>query len=210
LTVSGVYRSYLIGNLMDVDERPSALFYGEYDSPLSWMPHIIFKAEPGSVKEIETALKAAIQDKDININYYADKMLLAYDESRKMHNTLMLGSIFSMLIAIMGLVGFIRDESIRRSKEMAIRKINGASSSEILGSFAADIIKISILMSVLASICAYYDAGRWLENFAEKTPLSLYFFILGSLLVLLIVMAVVSISSMQILRANPVDSLKNE
>nr|MCR5003163.1 ABC transporter permease [Bacteroidales bacterium] len=47
LTVSGVYRSYLIGNLMDVDERPSALFYGEYDSPLSWMPHIIFKAEPG-------------------------------------------------------------------------------------------------------------------------------------------------------------------
>ena len=42
-TISGVYKSYIIGNLTGVDERPSALFYGDIGSMSSWMPHVLFK-----------------------------------------------------------------------------------------------------------------------------------------------------------------------
>ena len=209
-TISGVYKSYLIGNLQGVDERPSALFYGEIGSMSSWMPHILFKVRPDALENVRGALNEALPDKEINIVSYAEEMRAAYADSKKMRNTMALGAVFSLLIALLGLIGFIRDESLRRSKEMAVRKINGATTRDILGVFATDIMKLSAVMAVIACVAAYFVAHKWLEQFAEKVSLNPLYFIGGAVLVLAIVLGVVVLNCLRIARANPVESLKNE
>ena len=209
-TISGVYKSYLIGNLQGVDERPSALFYGEIGSMSSWMPHILFKVSPEALENVRGALNEALPDKEINIVSYEEQMRAAYADSKKMRNTMALGAVFSLLIALLGLIGFIKDESLRRSKEMAVRKINGATTSDILSVFAKDIMKLSAVMAVIACIAAYFVAHKWLEQFAEKVSLNPLYFIGGALLVLTIVLGVVVLNCLRIARANPVESLKAE
>ena len=209
-TISGVYKSYLIGNLTGVDQRPSALFYGEIGSMSSWMPHVLFKMQPESREKVETALEQALEGREINIVSYEEQMRAAYDGSRKMRNTMVIGAVFSLLIALLGLLGFIKDESLRRSKEMAVRKINGATTRDILGAFSMDIMKLSAVMAVIACIAAYFVAHKWLEQFAEKVSLNPLYFIGGAALVLLIVLGVVVLNCLRIARANPVESLKNE
>ena len=209
-TISGVYKSYLIGNLQGVDERPSALFYGEIGSMSSWMPHILFKVRPEALENVRGALNEALPDKEINIVSYEEQMRAAYADSKKMRNTMALGAVFSLLIALLGLIGFIKDESLRRSKEMAVRKINGATTRDILSVFAKDIMKLSTVMAVIACIAAYFVAHKWLEQFAEKVSLHPLYFIGGALLVLTIVLGVVVLNCLRIARANPVESLKAE
>lgn len=209
-TISGVYKSYLIGNLQGVDERPSALFYGEIGSMSSWMPHILFKVRPEALENVRGALNEALPDKEINIVSYEEQMRAAYADSKKMRNTMALGAVFSLLIALLGLIGFIRDESLRRSKEMAVRKINGATTRDILSVFASDILKLSTVMAVIACIGAFFVARKWLEQFAEKVALHPLYFIGGALLVLTIVLGVVVLNCLRIARANPVESLKAE
>lgn len=209
-TISGVYKNYLIGNLQDVDERPSALFYGEIGSMAHWMPHILFKVRPDALEKVRGALNEALPDKEINIVSYAEEMRAAYADSKKMRNTMALGVVFSLLIALLGLIGFIKDESLRRSKEMAVRKINGATTQDILSIFAKDIMKLSAVMAVIACAAAFFVAHKWLEQFAEKISLNPLYFIGGAALTLLIVLSVVVLNCLKIARANPVDSLKNE
>ena len=209
-TISGVYKSYIIGNLTGVDPRPSALFYGEIGSMSSWMPHVLFKVQPASLAKVKEALEQALEGREINIISYEEQMRAAYDDSKKMRNTMAIGSVFSLLIALLGLIGFIRDESLRRSKEMAVRKINGATTRDILSVFAKDIMKLSAVMAVIACVAAYFVAHKWLEQFAEKVSLNPLYFIGGAALVLLIVLGVVVLNCLRIARANPVESLKNE
>ena len=209
-TISGVYKSFLIGNLQDVDERPGVLFYGEIGSMAHWMPHILFKVRPDALEKVRGALNEALPDKEINIVSYAEEMRAAYADSKKMRNTMALGVVFSLLIALLGLIGFIKDESLRRSKEMAVRKINGATTQDILSIFAKDIMKLSAVMAVIACAAAFFVAHKWLEQFAEKVSLNPLYFIGGAALTLLIVLSVVVLNCLKIARANPVDSLKNE
>ena len=211
-TISGVYKSYIIGNLTGVDERPSALFYGDIGSMSSWMPHVLFKLRDSSTSlgMAKKALESALEGREINIFSYEEQMRAAYDDSKKMRNTMALGSVFSLLIALLGLIGFIKDESLRRSKEMAVRKINGATTQDILGIFAMDIMKLSAVMAVIACVGAFFVAHKWLEQFAEKVSLNPLYFIGGAMLVLLIVLGVVVLNCLRIASANPVESLKNE
>ena len=208
-TITGVYKSYLIGNLQGVDPRPSVMFHGEIGT--DYMPHILFKvSNPASLPAVRAALEQTLEGRDIEIVSYEEAMRAAYDDSKKMRNTMALGAVFSLLIALLGLIGFIRDESLRRSKEMAVRKINGATTRDILSVFAKDIMILSAVMAVIACVAAFFVAHKWLEQFAEKVSLNPLYFLGGAILVLLIVLGVVVLNCLRIARANPVESLKNE
>ena len=87
-TISGVYKSYIIGNLTGVDPRPSALFYGEIGSMSSWMPHTFFKVRPEALPKIRQALEQALEGREINILSYEEQMRAAYADSKKMRNTM--------------------------------------------------------------------------------------------------------------------------
>ncbi len=211
-TICGVYKNYRIGNLKTagMDQRPSALFYGEIGSTTCWMPHFLFKVRPDALEKVHRALSESFDGKEIDIVSYEEEVRAAYADSKLIRNALALGALFSLLIALIGLIGFIQDESLRRSKEMAVRKINGATTRDILSVFAKDIMKLSAVMAVLACVAAYFVAHKWLEQFAEKVSLNPLYFIGGAVLVLLIVLGVVVLNCLRIARANPVESLKNE
>ena len=211
-TISGVYRDIRIGSIVNIDTRPSVRFYGSLDDGESYMPHILFKVnkiDETTMAKMTAVVSEALDGKDVQLNVYADKMSSAYDGNRKMRNTVLIGSVFALMIAVLGLIGFVRDESNRRSKEMAIRKIHGATAGDVLRLFAWDVLKLSLVMAVLGCVVAYFVAHKWLEQFAERIGLSPTYFIIGAVAVLLVVTVVVVLSSNRVARMNPVKSLKN-
>lgn len=211
LTISGVYEDYRIGLLNRMDERPSVRFTGKADN--EYMPFILVKVKdinPETINKIQNKLSEVITEKDMEVFSYEQVMNSMYDDNKKMKNTILAGSIFSIAIAFLGLVGYVRDEAQRRSKEIAIRKINGATTAEILSLFVSGIMKWLVVAFIIGDALAYYVAGLWLEQFAEKVSLSLLYFIAADLIVAIIVVATVVICSLKISNANPVLSLKNE
>ena len=211
LTISGVYEDYRIGLLNRMDKRPSVRFTGKADN--EYMPYILIKVKdinPETINRIQNKLGEVITEKEIEVFSYEQVMNSMYDDNKKMKNTILAGSIFSIAIAFLGLVGYVRDEAQRRSKEIAIRKINGATTAEILSLFVAGIMKWLVVAFIIGDALAYYVAGLWLEQFAEKVSLSLLYFLAADLIVAIIVVATVVICSLKISNANPVLSLKNE
>lgn len=211
LTISGVYEDYRIGLLNRMDKRPSVRFTGKADN--EYMPYILIKVKdinPETINKIQKKLGEVITEKEMEVFSYEQVMNSMYDDNKKMKNTILAGSIFSIAIAFLGLVGYVRDEAQRRSKEIAIRKINGATTAEILSLFVAGIMKWLVVAFIIGDALAYYVAGLWLEQFAEKVSLSLLYFIAADLIVAIIVVATVVICSLKISNANPVLSLKNE
>lgn len=211
LTVSGVYKDYRIRNLTNPDERASVKFYAKVGE--GYMPYMLVKVDVVSREVMDKAdavMKEAFPEREIVFTAYRDAMREAYSDERKMRNTVLAGCAICILIALFGLVGYVRDESERRSKEMAVRKINGASVRDILGLFVGEILKLGIVAVLLADVGAFFASGVWLENFAERISLSPWIFIVADVIVLAIVTVTVVLNCLRISHSNPVESLKNE
>ena len=110
----------------------------------------------------------------------------------------------------MGLIGYIRDETQRRSAEVAIRKINGAVPAEIVRLFIIDILKLMAVALVIGDILAYLVGDAALQMFQQKAEVGVWSYVAGDMIVLVIILAVVIAGSLKISNSNPVDSLKNE
>jgi len=149
-------------------------------------------------------------DRRLEIVSFKEEIRGLYSEDRKMRNTIMIGCIFSVLIALFGLIGYIRDESVRRSKEMAVRKINGASTNEIMNIFIKDVFKLIIIAVIIGDIGAWLAAGGWLRQFAEKITLTPWYFLAADIIVMALIIGAVIMNCLRISRSNPVESLKNE
>ena len=213
LTIACVYEDYRIGLLTRNDERPSIRFTGDSEINAAYMPYILIKVKklsPEIISRIEKEVQKEIPEKDMEIHSYKQVMQSMYDDNRKMKDTIFAGCIFSLLIAFFGLVGYVRDESQRRSKEIAIRKISGATSSEILSIFVGEMSKWILIAAIVGNLSAYYVSGLWLEQFSEKISISVLYFLAADVIVAIIILATVVISSLQIMNANPVESLKSE
>lgn len=212
-TVSGVYRDILTGNRLWSDLRPGVRFYGSLQDSLSYLPNLLVKVretDPELTEKLKTTVEAALDGRTVELKSYAASLRAAYDDSRKMRNMVFWGAVFSLLIALLGLLCFIRNESQRRSKETAIRKINGAGIRDIYAIFLRDILLLSVAMSAGACAAAYFVAAGWLEQFAVKLPLSPFLFLGGTAFVLAVVLCAVLLNCRRIATADPVDSLKNE
>ena len=211
VTISGVYKDYRINTLTNQDTRASIKFYGEVGK--DYMPYMAIKVSEVTTEimaKVEEVIQARIENKDVVVKSYKDSMREAYSSERRMRNTVIIGCLVSIIIALFGLIGYVRDESHRRSKEMAVRKINGATVKEIMGIYIAEIIRLSIPAIILGNIGAWFAASAWLRNFSEKIALSPWFFILADAAIILLVTVCVIFNSLRISRSNPIESLKNE
>ena len=211
VTISGVYRDYRINTLTNQDMRASIKFYGEVGK--DHMPFMAIKVSEVTTEmmaKVEEVIQARIENKDVVVKSYKDSMREAYSSERRMRNTIIIGCLVSIIIALFGLIGYVRDESQRRSKEMAVRKIIGATVKEIMGIYVAEIMKLSIPAIILGNVGAWFAASAWLRNFSEKIALSPWFFILADVTIILLVSGCVIVNSLRISRSNPVESLKNE
>ena len=210
-TVSGVYKDYRIRNLTNPDERASVKFLGKVGE--GYMPYILVKVnevDRNVMDEADAVLSEFFPEREIVFTAYKDAMRNAYKEERRMRNTVLSGCAICILIALFGLAGYVRDESERRSKEVAVRKINGATVRDILDLFVREIGLLGIVAALLADAGAFFTANVWLENFAEKISLSPLIFLSADIIILAIVATTVILCCLRISRANPVDSLKDD
>lgn len=210
-TISGIYRDYRIGSLTSMDERASVKFYGKPGE--SYMPEILVKVDivnQNMLQKLNSVLKEAFPNVEREFKSYKEDMREVYVDEKRLRNIVMAGCVICLLIALFGLIGYVRDESERRSKEVAVRKINGALTRDILGLFVGEIMKLSIVAILFADAAAYFASKLFLENFAQRITLSPLIFIVADVIVIAIVAATVALNCLRISRSNPVESLKNE
>jgi len=110
----------------------------------------------------------------------------------------------------MGLLGMVMNTVSRKTKEIGIRKVNGAKVSEILTMLNKDYIKWVAIAFIIATPIAYYVMQKWLENFAYKTTLSWSIFALAGVVALGIALLTVSLQSWRVANKNPVEALRYE
>ncbi len=115
-----------------------------------------------------------------------------------------------LLVLVLGLSGLILFITEKRTKEIGIRKVNGAKISEILTMLNKDFVKWVVIAFVIATPIAFYAMNRWLENFAYKTNLSWWIFALAGFLALGIALLTVSWQSWRAATRNPVEALRYE
>ena len=225
VTICGVYEDYVIGDVTDMDDRPSVRFcwnrdfYTEADKDVDkydWsglMHTIVIKLSevtPASMRKVEKTIKEVAPDSDAEVKSYSETLVNMYDSTKQMKRTYELGSLFALLIAVIGLISYVRDENFRRSAEIAVRKVNGAQSSEIVSMLVTDILKVAVFAVIIGDAGAWLVAHYWLQQFAVKIALNPLFFIAADIIVLAIIVSVIVIGSLRIAHTNPVESLKNE
>ena len=110
----------------------------------------------------------------------------------------------------MGLFDILVDKCLKRTKEIGVRKVNGAKISEILNLLNYEFIKWVAIAFVVATPIACYAMNKWLENFAYKTTLSWWIFALAGVLALGIALLTVSWQSWRAATRNPVEALRYE
>ncbi len=120
------------------------------------------------------------------------------------------GSIFAIFISCLGLFGLVISATEQRRKEIGIRRVNGANISEIMLMLNKDFIKWVLLAFIVASPAAWFLMNKWLENFAYKTTLSWWIFLLAGILAMGIALLTVSWQSWKTAARNPVEALRYE
>lgn len=225
VTICGVYEDYVIGDVTDMDERPSVRFcwnrdfYTEADKDVDkydWsglMHTIVIKLSevtPAAMRKVEKTIREVAPDSDAEVKAYSETLVNMYDSTKQMKRIYELGALFALLIAVIGLISYVRDENFRRSAEIAVRKVNGAQSSEIVSKLVTDILKVAVFAVIVGDTAAWLVAHYWLQQFAVKIALNPLFFIAADIIVLAIIVSVIVIGSLRIAHTNPVESLKNE
>lgn len=133
-----------------------------------------------------------------------------YKDVYRFRNSVWITSCFILLIVIMGLIGYVNDETQRRSKEIAIRKVNGAEASHVLRLLIRDILYVAAFSILIGIVTAYFVGKAWLEQFAEQIDMNPLLFVGTAFLVLLLIVVCVVLRAWNIANENPVNSIKAE
>ena len=133
-----------------------------------------------------------------------------YKDVYRFRNSVWITSAFILLIVIMGLIGYVNDETQRRSKEIAIRKVNGAEASHILRLLTRDILCVSAISILIGTAVSYFAGRAWLDQFAEQIDWNPLLFIGTALFVQLLIILCVVLKAWYIANENPVKSIKTE
>ena len=133
-----------------------------------------------------------------------------YADENRMGSLVLLFSLIAIFISIVGVFGLVIFESEYRKKEIGIRKVLGSTVHEIVILFNRSYIRILSICFILAIPLSYYMITKWLENFAYRTPIYWWVFMVAFVLVTIITSLTVTFQNWRTANANPVDSIKTE
>jgi putative ABC transport system permease protein len=133
-----------------------------------------------------------------------------YAEDQRTNMLIRSFTIISILLSIMGFINLTSIILKRKTKEIGIRKVNGAKIWQVMLMLNIDFVKWVAIAFVIATPMAYFAMDKWLQNFAYRTPLSWWVFALAGLLALSIALLTVSWQSWLAARRNPIESLRYE
>ena len=110
----------------------------------------------------------------------------------------------------MWLIGYVNDETHRRSKEIAIRKVNGAEASTILRLLSRDILYVAVPSVLIGIVVSYFTGKAWLDQFAETIDMNALYFVGTALVIIALIVVCVVVRAWRIANENPVNSIKSE
>lgn len=142
--------------------------------------------------------------------FLSDLNAREYAQEQRWQKIISIAAGLALLICCMGLFGISRLHSARRTKEIGIRKVLGASTTGLVGLLSKDFLKLVIIALVLASPPAFYFIDTWLQAYAYRIEISWEFFAIAGLVSVMVAFLTVSIHCVLAARANPVESLFNE
>ncbi len=163
-----------------------------------------------TMKEVKLLWDRFSPDFPLEYQFLDQKYEAMYIKEARFQKFLMYTTIVSLILSCLGLIGLTFFVMEQRTKEIGIRKVNGAKISEILTMLNKDFVKWVAIAFVLATPVAYYAMKKWLENFAYKTTLSWWIFALAGVLALGIALLTVSWQSWRAATRNPVEALRYE
>ena len=208
-TIVGVFEDTRIGSITNPDTRPSVCYYSRKPEQMHYIL-IRFQSMDGLEAANKLVKELVTDNPDISIVPYNQMVTELYADAHRFRTTVMIGGLVALMIALIGLIGYLAGEIARRQKEIAIRKVNGARIADVLKLFHTDILRVALPAVMIGAIGAWYVARLWLEQFSEKTTLSPIILVGGALAVIVVILSVVCIDCYRVASSNPVNYLKTE
>jgi putative ABC transport system permease protein len=116
----------------------------------------------------------------------------------------------AIFLACLGLLGLVAYAAERRTKEIGVRKVLGASVGGMMALLSKDLLQLVLIANLIAWPIVYYAANHWLQAFAYRIDIGILPFLLSTTLTVIIALATVSYQAHKAARANPIDALRNE
>ncbi|NVO20155.1 MAG: ABC transporter permease [Bacteroidetes bacterium] len=175
---------------------------------------VTIRLEPGEtgqkMKQLEKVWKSLIPDEPIDFTFYDEHFNSMYQRDEQLGHNLGIVAFIALVLTFMGILGQSFQLSLNRTKEIGIRKVNGASVFGILFALNREFLGWLMAAFVLAAPVSYYFIHKWLDNFAYKADISWVLFVLAGVIVFVTVIFTVCMQSWRTATRNPVDSLRYE
>ncbi|OQP62738.1 cell division protein FtsX [Niastella vici] len=164
----------------------------------------------GTIADIEKQFKTSIPNRPFSY-YFLDEFFDRQYRSEERFGRLFLNfAALAIFISCLGLLGLASYSTMQRTREIGIRKVMGASVSNIINLLSKEFLKLVIISFFIASPVAWYFMHKWLNDFAYRTQISWWIFAVAGILALLIAIITISVQAFRAAVANPVKSLRTE
>jgi putative ABC transport system permease protein len=221
MTIRGVFPDITIQSFTAPDPRPAMFSYlpdDRFEQLVETNPalsfYILVKVQEGTpvdiMNEISDVINLALPHKDAVVKSLEAEKQKLYSSMEGFRTAMIAGNIVILLITFLGLLGYTANEASRRSKELAIRRINGARLTEILNLFLKDLDLVAFPAVLVGLAAGFTVAQKWMENFALKTTLPFWLFLLCGLSVLTFISLVTALNYVIIANRNPVEAIRHE
>ena len=186
-----------------------------YISVLPWeFSEMAIKLKPESTKEalahIEKTWKKHVPDLPYEYSFLDEHMNSLYTSDQQAGRIVNIATILAIVIACLGLFGMALYTIETRVKEIGIRKVLGASVSNIAVTVSIGFLKLVAVSSVIAFPLAWIMMNKWLEDFAFRIKIEWWVFLIAGVLSIVIAIATVSFQALRAALSNPVKSLRSE
>lgn len=183
----------------------------EIAEPLNW---IEVRISSNNVRETIESLKQVwtriAPERPFQFEFMDEDLQQQYKAEDRFLKIFISFSVLSVVLGGLGLLGLTAFMAKRRTKEIGIRKVLGASTLKLISILSIDFLKLVVIANVIGWPIAYYLMNNWLKNFAYQTTISLWIFIGTGLAALIIALMAILYHSLKVSRANPVRALRYE
>ena len=207
VTVTGVLKDFQINGFYAEPMPYIGFTTRQFNNDL----HFLLK-EPfaENLQRLTKAAAEAFPDKTIDFTSMDEAMQTMYNPVRVFRNATAVAGVVMFFIMLMGLLGYTADEVQRRSKEIAIRKVNGAEASAILRLLGRDVLYVAGPAVAIGVVASWYVNTLWMDMFTAQASMSAAVYVLIGVAVLAVIIGCVLWKSWRIAGENPVLSLKSE
>ena len=165
---------------------------------------------PHNIEVLKTAWEKIDPTQEFEYAFLDETLAAQYRNERRSRTIVNIASILSIFIACMGLFGLATLTVARRTAEIGIRKVMGASVWNIVGMVTKDFVKLVLVATLFAFPIAWWAMHKWLQDFAYHIDMGWWIFAIAGVVVIAITLVTVGFQSIKASMANPVESLRSE